>query len=118
MATISYNNVNMYTKRIWIVKAFHLSIFNLYFSHLINIYCVFVPCMSISTTLQLPLTNTSSSDDTVGDLKKLIAAQTGTKWDRIVLKKWYVGNAPVNVNLPPPPPLKEYVVIWYHLIYK
>ena len=29
-----------------------------------------------------------SSDDTVGDLKKLIAAQTGTKWDRIVLKKW------------------------------
>ncbi|XP_044181158.1 ubiquitin-like protein 5 [Acropora millepora] len=30
-----------------------------------------------------------SPDDTVGDLKKLIAAQTGTKWDRIVLKKWY-----------------------------
>ena len=29
-----------------------------------------------------------SPDDTVGDLKKLIAAQTGTKWDRIVLKKW------------------------------
>lgn len=28
-------------------------------------------------------------DDTVGDLKKLIAAQTGTKWDKIVLKKWY-----------------------------
>ena len=53
--------------------------------------------MSISTTLQLPLTNTSSSDDTVGDLKKLIAAQTGTKWDRIVLKKWYVGSAPVGV---------------------
>lgn len=22
-------------------------------------------------------------------MKKLIAAQTGTKWDRIVLKKWY-----------------------------
>ena len=56
--------------------------------------------MSISISLQLfPLTNTSSSDDTVGDLKKLIAAQTGTKWDRIVLKKWYVGNAPVNVKL-------------------
>ena len=31
-----------------------------------------------------------SPDDTVGDLKKLIAAQTGTKWDRIVLKKWFV----------------------------
>lgn len=28
-------------------------------------------------------------DDTVGDLKKLIAAQTGTKAERIVLKKWY-----------------------------
>ncbi|KAL5111550.1 Ubiquitin-like protein 5 [Taenia crassiceps] len=27
--------------------------------------------------------------DTIGDLKKLIAAQTGTKWDRIILKKWY-----------------------------
>ena len=30
-----------------------------------------------------------NADDTVGDLKKLIAAQTGTKWERIVLKKWY-----------------------------
>ncbi|GAA6046884.1 hypothetical protein NBRC10513_001626 [Rhodotorula toruloides] len=29
------------------------------------------------------------SDDTVGDLKKLIAAQTGTKAEKIVLKKWY-----------------------------
>lgn len=28
-------------------------------------------------------------DDTIGDLKKLIAAQTGTKYDKIVLKKWY-----------------------------
>ena len=27
--------------------------------------------------------------DTVGDLKKLIAAQTGTSWERIILKKWY-----------------------------
>ncbi|KAE9548275.1 hypothetical protein FO519_008510 [Halicephalobus sp. NKZ332] len=27
--------------------------------------------------------------DTIGDLKKLIAAQTGTKPDKIVLKKWY-----------------------------
>ncbi|KAM7349942.1 ubiquitin-like protein 5 isoform 3-T3 [Cochliomyia hominivorax] len=26
-------------------------------------------------------------DDTIGDLKKLIAAQTGTKYDKIVLKK-------------------------------
>lgn len=39
----------------------------------------------------------SSPDDTVGDLKKLIAAQTGTKSEKIVLKKWYdeciIGNA-------------------------
>ena len=75
--------------------------------------------MSISISLQLfPLTNTSSSDDTVGDLKKLIAAQTGTKWDRIVLKKWYVGNAPVNVNYVLTPPPKEYVGIWYNLVCK
>jgi len=30
-----------------------------------------------------------SPDDTVEDLKKLIAAQTGTKWEKIMLKKWY-----------------------------
>ncbi|KAB5523755.1 hypothetical protein PHYPO_G00156090 [Pangasianodon hypophthalmus] len=30
-----------------------------------------------------------NADDTIGDLKKLIAAQTGTRWDKIVLKKWY-----------------------------
>ncbi|EKM81165.1 hypothetical protein AGABI1DRAFT_36678 [Agaricus bisporus var. burnettii JB137-S8] len=30
-----------------------------------------------------------SPDDTVGDLKKLIAAQTGTDSKKIVLKKWY-----------------------------
>ena len=29
-----------------------------------------------------------SPDDTVGDLKKLIAAQTGTDSSKIVLKKW------------------------------
>ena len=34
------------------------------------------------------LESVCSPDDTVGDLKKLISAQTGTKWDRIVLKKW------------------------------
>lgn len=28
-------------------------------------------------------------NDTIGDLKKLIAAQTGTRHDKIVLKKWY-----------------------------
>ena len=30
-----------------------------------------------------------TEDDTIGDLKKLIAAQTGTKAEKIVLKKWY-----------------------------
>ena len=30
-----------------------------------------------------------NEDDTIGDLKKLIAAQTGTKAEKIVLKKWY-----------------------------
>ena len=30
-----------------------------------------------------------SPDDTVGDLKKLIAAQIGTDWRKIQLKKWY-----------------------------
>lgn len=29
-----------------------------------------------------------SPDDTVGDLKKLIAAQTGTDYKKIQLKKW------------------------------
>ena len=27
--------------------------------------------------------------NTIGHLKKLIAAQTGTRWNKIVLKKWY-----------------------------
>ncbi|KAK9899337.1 ubiquitin-like protein [Cystobasidium minutum MCA 4210] len=30
-----------------------------------------------------------SPKDTVGDLKKLIAVQKGTKPEKIVLKKWY-----------------------------
>jgi ubiquitin-like protein 5 len=29
-------------------------------------------------------------DDTIEDLKKLVAAQTGTRSEKIVLKKWYV----------------------------
>ncbi|XDV17170.1 hypothetical protein PO909_016564 [Leuciscus waleckii] len=31
-----------------------------------------------------------NQEDTIGDLKKLIAAQTGTRWDKIVLKKCWV----------------------------
>ncbi|EPQ29580.1 uncharacterized protein PFL1_02799 [Pseudozyma flocculosa PF-1] len=30
-----------------------------------------------------------SPDDTIGDLKKLIAAQTGNPPEKIILKKWY-----------------------------
>uniref|UniRef100_A0A8C2MU02 Ubiquitin-like protein 5 n=1 Tax=Cricetulus griseus TaxID=10029 RepID=A0A8C2MU02_CRIGR len=30
-----------------------------------------------------------NTDDTIGDLKKLIAAQTGTRWNKIVLKKCF-----------------------------
>jgi len=30
-----------------------------------------------------------SPKDTVEDLKKMIAAQTGTSWQKIQLKKWY-----------------------------
>ncbi|XP_051497560.1 ubiquitin-like protein 5 isoform X1 [Apus apus] len=30
-----------------------------------------------------------NTEDSIRDLKKLIAAQTGTRWDKIVLKKWY-----------------------------
>jgi ubiquitin-like protein 5 len=31
-----------------------------------------------------------NSDDTIGDLKKLIAAQTGTRPEKIRLQKWFV----------------------------
>uniref|UniRef100_A0A914GPX0 Ubiquitin-like protein 5 n=2 Tax=Globodera TaxID=31242 RepID=A0A914GPX0_GLORO len=27
--------------------------------------------------------------DTIGDLKKLVSAQIGTRWDKLILKKWY-----------------------------
>ncbi|NXX07092.1 UBL5 protein, partial [Larus smithsonianus] len=37
----------------------------------------------------LSLTAPASTEDSIRDLKKLIAAQTGTRWDKIVLKKWY-----------------------------
>ncbi len=30
-----------------------------------------------------------SEEDTIGELKKIIAAQTGTRAEKIVLKKWY-----------------------------
>lgn len=30
-----------------------------------------------------------NEDDTVGDIKKVLAVKTGTKAERIILKKWY-----------------------------
>ncbi len=39
-----------------------------------------------------------SPDDTVGDLKKLIAAQTGTDSKKIQLKKWYVFALNLNIT--------------------
>lgn len=30
-----------------------------------------------------------SEDDTIGDLKKLVAAQTGTRPDKIRIQKWH-----------------------------
>ena len=40
----------------------------------------------------------TSPEDTVGDLKKLVAAQTGTRADKIVLKKWWVCYIIPNVS--------------------
>lgn len=45
---------------------------------------------SLAKSLSLPPVRVKCSpDDTVGDLKKLIAAQTGTDASKIQLKKWY-----------------------------
>lgn len=30
-----------------------------------------------------------NEDDTIGDIKKVIAVKTGTSADRIILKRWY-----------------------------
>lgn len=52
-----------------------------------------------------------NEDDTIGDLKKLVAAQTGTRPEKIRIQKWYnvykdhitleVGNEPVMSILSP-----------------
>ena len=53
--------------------------------------CVCVrTCTCVCMCVRAILDNVCHSpDDTVGDLKKLVAAQTGTKPEKIVLKKWY-----------------------------
>lgn len=50
-------------------------------------YLTFCP---VSSLTDLSVRVKCSPDDTVGDLKKLIAAQTGTDWQKIQLKKWRV----------------------------
>ncbi|TKY48533.1 Ubiquitin protein 5 [Spatholobus suberectus] len=35
-----------------------------------------------------------NEDDTIGDLKKLVAAQTGTRPDKIRIQKWYTIISP------------------------
>ena len=39
-------------------------------------------------------------DDTVGDLKKLAAAQLGTRPDKIRIQKWYTGACAFAALLP------------------
>jgi hypothetical protein len=45
-------------------------------------------CVRASTDCDRAVRVKCSPDDTVGDLKKLIAAQTGTDYTKIQLKKW------------------------------
>ena len=57
----------------------------------------FTPCSNtggggLIFQLFLPVRVKCSPLDTVGDLKKLIAAQTGTPASKIQLKKWYVAG--------------------------
>jgi hypothetical protein len=49
-----------------------------------------IPRHSRDLTNVYPVRVKCSSEDTVGDLKKLIAAQTGTDYRKIQLKKWCV----------------------------
>ena len=41
------------------------------------------------TTARSPRSLSCSEDDTVGDLKKLVAAQTGTRPDKLRIQKWH-----------------------------
>ncbi len=48
------------------------------------IWIIFAMCLIVVVRVKC------SPKDTVGDLKKLIGAQKGTKAEKIVLKKWCV----------------------------
>ncbi|XP_038141220.1 ubiquitin-like protein 5, partial [Cyprinodon tularosa] len=52
-------------------------------------FCWLIEASCVEVLLCCSLIPILSSEDTIGDLKKLIAAQTGTRYDKIVLKKWY-----------------------------
>lgn len=44
--------------------------------------------INLIATIYYIILDFCSPDDTIGDLKKLIAAKTGTPAEKIVLKKW------------------------------
>lgn len=46
------------------------------------------PNASLTATI-VDVSRAHSEDDTIGDLKKLVAAQTGTRPEKIRLQKWY-----------------------------
>lgn len=48
-----------------------------------------VKCRYIKLIIIISFCCFCSTDDTIGDLKKLIAAQLGIRPEKIVLKKWY-----------------------------
>eukprot|EP00904_Undaria_pinnatifida_P013895 jgi/Undpi1/9636/HiC_scaffold_27.g12092.m1 len=53
-----------------------------------------IPCVRPATKptidmIRLPVRVKCNEDDTIGDLKKLIAAQVGTRPEKIRIQKWY-----------------------------
>ena len=47
------------------------------------------PNLTVPNSPPSPPTLTNSEDDTIGDLKKLVAAQIGTRPEKIRIQKWY-----------------------------
>lgn len=56
-----------------------------------------------------------SPDDTVGDLKKLIAAQTGTDPSKIQLKKWYATTVALEIEYHSDTLLLRYTIYKDHI---
>jgi ubiquitin-like protein 5 len=55
--------------------------FGIYFAHMIEVVC--------SDRVGKKIRVKCNPDDTIGDLKKMIAAQIGTRPEKIRLQKWY-----------------------------